>query len=119
MLQNLNGFEIVIEGDGEYQSNPDNAHGAPTESRPVFLSEIIKAKKDSNNLRCSRPNMLLVNGLGVDFQNTFFDEQPRDDRFESCAIDEVWIAACGIDETLQATDRFQRLVRRRFEGSGM
>ncbi len=119
ILLNLNDFQILLEGDGDYQANPDNAHGIPACSRRTFLCEIIKAKEESNNLARSRPNIVLANSLSIDFEKTLFDEQPDCDGFKSCAIDEIWLAACGIDERLQATNRIQKIVRRGHKGSGL
>ena len=113
------GFQIILKGDGEYQADPNNAHGIASHSLPVFLGEIIKAKEKSNNLVDSRPNILLVNGLGVDFQFIMFDKQQALDEFNNDAIDEIWIAACGIDEELRATERIQKFMRHGHASSGL
>ena len=60
-------FDILLEGAGTYIPS-NNAQGDPSYSWPIFLKEIVKAKKNSNNLVGSRPNIVMVNGLGIDFQ---------------------------------------------------
>lgn len=100
-------FEILLEGKGEYKPGP-NAHGDAAKSLPVYVEEIITAKKNKNNLQGSRPNVLLVNSLGVDFQlslaqGSLIAELPY-------SIDEIWISSCGIDEKLENCQRVQKII---------
>ncbi len=111
-------FQILLDGEGEYQPDLNNAHGAPELSLPNFLKEIIKAKKDKNNLKKSRPNILMVNGLGVDFQAALIRNETDVKEFDNSAIDEIWLAACGIDDKLRCTN-FKKILRQQYEGSGL
>ena len=107
---------IWLEGTGEYQPDANNAHGSPAESLPVFMKEIITAKKKSNNLKGSRPNMVMVNALGVDFQLSLAQGSPIAEL--PCSIDEIWISACGIDEKLKTCQRVWKELRQGYAGSG-
>jgi len=108
-------FAILLEGTGEYQPGP-NAHGDPAESWPVFVNEIVTAKAQSNNLKGSRPNMVMVNALGLDFQLSFAQGSPVAEL--PCSIDEIWIYACAIDEELKTCPRVWRKLRQGYAGSG-
>lgn len=116
-------FKIVLSGHGEYQPDPDNAHGDPDYSWPKFVGEIIEAKKNNNNLRVCRPNILMVNGLGLDFQFSHSKssslEFPIPVHLEN--IDEIWLSVCGIDEllgTCQQDQRVRKKLRNDYAGSG-
>ena len=108
-------FAILLEGTGEYQPGP-NAHGDPAESWPVFVNEIITAKKNSNNLKACRPNVVMVNALGLDFQISL--AQGSSTAELPCSIDEIWISACGIDEKLKTCRRVWKELREGYAGSG-
>jgi hypothetical protein len=114
----IGGFTILLEGEGEYQPS-QNAHGDPACSWPVFVEEIIKAKRDSNNLEVSRPNVVMVNGLGLDFQ--FSHAESLDPVSASaelpCSIDEIWISVCGIDEEFETCPRVRKILRNGYAGS--
>jgi hypothetical protein len=95
LLKESGGIRLVLEGAGEYQAST-NAHGDPVESANAYLNEIVKYKEKKNDLKSHRPNVLRVNGLGVDFQN-IFTEGTENLSFESFSIDKVVLFACGID----------------------
>ena len=110
--------EFLLDGDGEYLPSP-NAHGDPAYSWPVFLKEIIKAKQSENNLSNSRPNIVMVNALGIDFQVAFAEnmtpsspdtEWPND-------IDELWVCVCGIDASLHTNSPIRKFLRHGYAGS--
>jgi hypothetical protein len=111
-------FAVLLDGEGVYQPS-QNAHGDPAYSWPVFVNEIIKAKKNSNNLKGSRPNMVMVNALGLDFQFSLNNGPGQGSPIElPCSIDEVWISACGIDATLATCERVRKELRNGYAGSG-
>lgn len=89
-----------MEGEGEYQANPNNAHGDPGLSANVYIKEIIRHKKKENDLPSHHPNCLMVNGLGVDFQNIFFSSRVKKLYYEDEVIDSLILNACGMDEKL-------------------
>ena len=107
---------IFLEGSGEYQPGL-NAHGDPAASWPVFVNEIITAKKNSNNLKGLRPNIVMANGLGVDFQLSFVEGSQVPEL--PCSIDEIWISACGIDEKLATCTSAFKKFRGGYAGSGL
>lgn len=111
------GIKLVLEGDGEYQPDESNAQGDPSCSRKVFVKEIICAKKNENDLQNHRPNMLLANGLGLDFQTTFFNDPPENETLSDYEntdyIDCLLIAACGINDSLKECRRIQRIPSQR------
>jgi hypothetical protein len=113
------GFSILLEGDGEYQPSA-NAHGDAAFSFPVYLKEIITAKKDSNNLKGSRPNMVMVNALGLDFQFSFPESLDQVSAIAELpgSIDEIWISVCGIDEKLNTCPRVLKKLSNGYAGSG-
>lgn len=107
------GIQLVLEGEGEYQPDDNNAQGDAGLSRDVFIREIIGHKNNENGLESHRPNLLMVNGLGVDFQTTFFNDPEdkgtlNDDAFGK--IDKLLIAVCGMDKVLRNAP-FQILKR--------
>ena len=77
IMYNKDGLKLLMEGEGEYQPNLNNAHGNPDFSAGVYIKEIIDNKKDKNDLKNHRPNCLMVNGLGDDFQNLFFSNRVK------------------------------------------
>jgi hypothetical protein len=111
--------KIELEGSGEYQPRII-AHGDPEYSWPAFLAELSRSKANSNNLSSCRPNILMVNGLGVDFQlskdaSSMVATPPQ-------SIDEVWITACGIDQDLigrHKIGRVRRILRPCYTGSDL
>jgi hypothetical protein len=116
-------FSIILEGDGEYQPSSDDAQGDPARSWQKFVGEIIEAKRDKNNLRVCRPNILMVNGLGRDFQNSHSWsgslEFPIPEHQEN--IDEIWLSVCGIDELLGTCLQDQKVRKKLcndYAGSG-
>jgi hypothetical protein len=108
---------ILLEGKGEYQPDANNAHGDPADSWPVFLNEIIEAKKNSNNLKNCRPKLVMANGLGLDFQ--FSHDKGLLAANLPSSIDEIWISVCGIDETLETCQRISKQSREGYSGSGL
>ena len=115
----IGAFEILLEGSGQYQSSV-NAHGDPDYSWPVFVEEIIKAKKCANNLIGSRPNIVMVNALGLDFQFSLPNNRDQGPAIAELppSLDEVWISACGIDEKLETCQRGPKILRNGYAGSG-
>ncbi len=110
-------FKVLIEGDGEYQPDPDNAHGNARCSMPVYLNEIIKSKEGQNDLSKSRPNILMVNGLGLDFHFGISCGEQIVDKLESDEIDEVWISECGINDLMRADKLKKRIIRQSYAGA--
>lgn len=113
--------DIIIElrGNGEYQPRV-NAHGDPVDSWPKFVKEISQNKEASNNLSCSRPNVLMVNALGLDFQFGLKTNRPVGEL--SSSIDEAWISACGVDEKVAAkfeNHQVHKWLRTGCSGSGL
>lgn len=90
-------FSILLEGEGTYQPS-QNAQGDPTKSFQVYVNEIIKTKKNSNGLKNRRPNLVMVNGLGLDFQLSFGEGSPTSEL--PCSLDEIRVYRCGIDAKL-------------------
>jgi hypothetical protein len=109
-------LSILLEGTGAYQPGP-NAHGDPSFSWPVFVNEIIKAKENSNNLKNCRPNLVMANGLGLDFQFSHGDGSLAAEL--PCSIDEIWVSVCGIDEKLETRQRISKQLREGYAGSGL
>jgi len=101
IMYNNKGIKVLMEGEGEYQPDPQNAHGDPSNSAGIYLDEIIRNKENKNDLSTHHPNCLMVNGLGVDFQRIFFSDRVGYLSFESNNIDALKIHACGIDKKLE------------------
>lgn len=99
ILNDCGDLGIIFEGRGESQPSI-NAHGDPRISAPVYLNEIVKHKENQNDLKSHRPNVLMVNGLGVDFQNIFFFQNSKKLSFKSDSLDKVELFSCGIDEKI-------------------
>jgi hypothetical protein len=104
LIHEIGNIRILLYGDGEYKASV-NAHGDPLESINVYLNEIVKSKEKQNALTSCRPNILMVNGLGVDYQNVFFRSAPKGPFLNSDSIDEVVLFACGIDEKISECAR--------------
>lgn len=115
----IGGFAILLEGTGDYQPS-QNAHGDPAASWPIFVDEIIKAKNKSNNLEGSRPNMVMVNALGLDYQFSFAESPAQGSPVAELpsSIDEIWLSACGIDDELETCELIQKILREGYAGSG-
>jgi hypothetical protein len=88
---------VELEGEGEYQPSL-NAHGDPDYSWPVFFKELAESKNNSNNLENCRPNIVMANGLGLDYQLSF-QAAPNGVEIPN-SIDEIWVAKCGVNESL-------------------
>jgi len=110
---------IILNGNGEYEPDPSNAHGSPSSSLQNFVREISKAKECKNSLKELRPNILMVNGLGIDFQLSNLTNSSAAGDLESGNIDELWIACCGIGDKLVSCPGLRRLQRSGYEGSGL
>ena len=108
LVCDIGDFSILLEGNGEYQPDDNNAQGDPSNSRDVFLQEIINHKKDKNDLGCHHPNLLMVNSLGLDFQ-LIFDEKIQNVDFSKVdwpeSLDKVRIYKCGINDRVSNCDR--------------
>ena len=104
LIYEIGNIRILFDGDGEYKASV-NAHGDPVESFKVYLKEIVKSKEKQNALDSCRPNILMVNGLGVDYQNVFFSSAPKEPNLNSDSIDEVVLFACGIDAKISECTR--------------
>lgn len=100
----LGNFFLLLEGAGVY-SGRHNAHGDPKASWPVFRDEILRNKYKSNGLETHRPNLLMVNCLGLDFQFSL-NENSKAPCLPS-SLDEVWFCACGIDDKIEASRRLK------------
>lgn len=100
ILFHLDGLKLLMEGEGEYQPKPDNAHGDPAFSADVYIKEIIKHKNNENDLKNHRPNCLMVNALGIDFQMLFINNRVNNLTYEDEVIDNLTLNACGISEKL-------------------
>ena len=100
----LGNFVVLLEGPGAYSAR-HNAHGDPKDSWPVFRDEILRRKDKSNGLLEHRPNLLLVNCLGLDFQ-TSLNENSKAPCLPS-SLDEVWFCTCGIDDKIETSTRLK------------
>lgn len=60
----------------------------------------MQAKRDSNGLSDHHPNLVMVNGLGLDFQASFHEGQQVSSMPDS--LDEIRIYRCGINESVKA-----------------
>jgi hypothetical protein len=109
---------FLLEGAGEYQPN-FNAQGDPVYSFPNYVNEIINAKKDSNNLKGSRPNIVMANAMGLDFQLAFSKNSEQAPTISElpCSLDEVWISVCGFDGKLETCQRILKLRHQDYAGS--
>lgn len=105
ILHEESDWQLVVVGPGlrEPRNMP---HGDTANSLPVFLREIVKAKKDENGLSRHHPNLLMANGLGVDFQRSL-DEADRVglSTVYFANLDSMLVAACGIDSSLNTCKR--------------
>ncbi len=104
LINESGNIRILLDGDGEYQASV-NSHGDPTKSVRVYLNEIVKSKEKQNNLASYRPNILIVNGLGIDYQNVFFSNSAEELYLNSANIDRVELFACGIDARISECTR--------------
>ncbi len=104
IMYDRNGIQLSMHGEGVYQAS-QNAHGDPSMSANVYVKEIIANKQDRNDLKSHRPNLLMVNGLGIDFQNILFANRVGPISFQSDSIDELELYACGIDEKVSSCTR--------------
>ncbi|WP_300438117.1 hypothetical protein [uncultured Mameliella sp.] len=98
----LGDFVVLLDGPGDYRPR-HNAHGDPKYSWPVFRNEILRSKAESNGLSNHKPNLLLVNCLGIDYQFSLNETSEV-----SClppSLDEVWFCACGVDERIENSRR--------------
>lgn len=111
-------IRILLDGEGDYQPSL-NSHGDATDSLPVYVKEIINAKKDSNNLNGSRPNIIMTNALGMDFQFGFpksTDQVPAIPELPS-SLDEVWIYICSFESKLETCHQVLKIRRGDYAGS--
>lgn len=100
----LGDFVVLLDGPCDYPPR-HNAHGNPNYSWPVFRDEILRSKAESNGLPEHKPNLLLVNCLGIDFQMSLNEESEV-----SClplSLDEVWFCTCGIDDKIEKSPRLR------------
>jgi hypothetical protein len=96
-----NGIQIIMEGEGEMEANPNNAQGDPGYSADLYIDEIVRHKEHANALYEKQNNCLMVNGLGIDYQHIFFSKRVEKLTFTSSKINTLKIYACGIDEKLE------------------
>jgi hypothetical protein len=111
-------IRILLDGDGDYQPSL-NAHGDAAYSLPVYVNEIINAKKVSNNLKVSRPNIIMANAMGMDFQFGFpksTDQVPANPELPS-SLDEVWIYVCSFESKLETCQQVLKIWRGDYAGS--
>lgn len=107
LLHEKQGLTLVVKGSDvrSYVPQP-NAHGDPSSSLPVFLREIVKAKKGKNGLVAHHPNLLMANGLGKDFQLALGRMNPACFTGVDLAdLDAILVMACGIGGSLTHCDR--------------
>lgn len=100
----LGDFIVLLDGPGDYRAR-DNANGDSNESWHVFREEILRTKAESNDLGNHKPNLLLVNCLGVDFQISLNETSEV-----SClpsTLDEVWFCTCGINDKIEKSRRLR------------
>jgi hypothetical protein len=111
--------KFLLDGEGYYGGSL-NAQGDEAVSLPIYLNEIIMAKKDKNNLNGSRPNIVMANTIIEDFQLGFPKSQdlvpanlvlPVD-------IDEVRISICGFAGKLEACQQVLKIWRNGYAGCG-
>jgi hypothetical protein len=109
----------VLDGEGERQARY-NAHGDENYSWLVYLREMIDKKAKSNDLNFNRPNIVMVNSLGIDFQLSLNknSKQKLDLPDLPYSLDEVWISACSIHGKLESCPNVLKLLRNGYIGSG-
>ena len=100
----LGNFVVLLDGPGTYSARP-NRHGDPNASWPVFRDEILESKVERNGLANHKPNLLLVNCLGIDFQTSLNEDSEV--TFLPPSIDEVWFCTCGIDGKLETSPQLR------------
>lgn len=106
------GLEIIIHGEGEYNPDVKNAQGDPRCSLKAYLRKGELTGDKNKQLEKHHPNILMVNGLGDDFQAIFRDGPPKTIVLSDARhIDSLWIAACGIDELLKDCSRIWKISR--------
>jgi hypothetical protein len=96
-------MRVVLEGSGEYIPGM-NAHGDPAKTLEAWLKESANAKKDSNNLKDHRPNVVFIQCLSIDHASAFdilnkspiwITDVPMPNNLDMI----VW-SVCGIDSRL-------------------
>lgn len=97
----LDNFYLFIENSNARDFSVDQpwvGTGAPEEFLSVAVREILNNKRNSNNLKLHRPNLLAVNFLlGTDYQLAkALRNIPTPDLGEE--FDAVFLTTCGIDE---------------------
>ena len=106
LVCSIGDFSVQLESSiGEYQPS-QNVQGDPSASWPTFVKEIIAAKSSSNDLGSHRPNLVMVNGLGLDFQLSHGKSHRTPVLPEP--LDEMRIYRCGIGDRVGDSD-FERL----------
>lgn len=100
----LGEFVVLLDGPGDYLGRY-NAHGDPITSWSVFRDEVLCRKANANGLSNHRPNLLMVNCLGIDFQLCLSDSSEVLGLPSS--LDEVWFCTCGIDDKIETSRRLK------------
>lgn len=100
-------LKIYIEGSNSNNYNPGlnkDETGSPSEYWKVALGEAMKSKKDSNELRVHRPNVLAINyALSADFQLADWRRKDLSESLSVClpdSIDAAFFCVCGVDQRL-------------------
>jgi hypothetical protein len=93
-------FGLLVDDQIERVPDPNNAHGDHHDSTAKFIQEILDAKKNKNNLKNLRPNILWVEGLWIaEWQTAEMDKVPWNDLNWPDEIDALVLTVCGIDST--------------------
>ncbi len=107
-------FEIFLEGEGHYIPS-DNFNGDASISWSAYLKEIFPKKENNNDLKSHRPNIVMVNSLGMDFQLSKNDSRKVvvEPINLPSSIDEIWIASCGVRQNLISTRGIKKFCSRK------
>jgi hypothetical protein len=91
-------YGALVDENLESEPDPDNAHGDDRDSTAKFIQEVLDAKKDKNNLKNSRPNVLWVEGLWItEWQTAEMGRVPWNTLKWPEEIDALVLTVCGID----------------------
>jgi hypothetical protein len=93
-------FGLLIDDEIESLADPNNANGDDHVSTKEFIQEVLDNKKDKNNLKNLRPNVLWVEGFRItEWQTAEMYRVPWDSINWPSEIDALIFTVCGIDST--------------------
>jgi hypothetical protein len=93
-------FGLLIDDEIERLADPHNKNGDDHVSTREFIEEVLDKKKDKNNLKNLRPNVLWVEGFWItEWQTAEMNKVPWDSINWPSEIDALVLTVCGIDST--------------------